>query len=81
MGIADILQPFASSITYICVLVIATFAITLIFKTSTTTNFAQSSIAVFGCYFGTSFYLKNTLEKEADSVQFRHFGDQNILAK
>ena len=59
MGIADILQPFASSITNICVLVLATFAITLIFKTSTTTNFAQGSIAVFGAYFGTSFFLKN----------------------
>lgn len=61
MGIADILQPFASSITYICVLVLATFAITLIFKTSTTTNFAQGSIAVFGAYFGTSFFVKNGL--------------------
>ena len=59
MGIADILQPFASSITNICVLVLATFAITLIFKTSTTTNFAQGSIAVFGAYFGTGFFLKN----------------------
>ncbi|MBQ8206819.1 MAG: branched-chain amino acid ABC transporter permease [Bacilli bacterium] len=59
MGIADILQPFASSLTYICVLVLATFAITLIFKTSTTTNFAQGSIAVFGCYFGTGFLINN----------------------
>lgn len=58
MGIADILQPFASSITYICVLVLATFAITLIFKTSTTTNFAQGSIAVLGCYVGTSYFLQ-----------------------
>ena len=58
MGIADILQPFASSITYICVLVLATFAITLIFKTSTTTNFAQGSVAVLGCYVGTSYYLQ-----------------------
>lgn len=58
MGIADFLQPFASSLTYICVLVLATFAITLIYKTSATTNFAQGSIAVFGSYFGTSFFLK-----------------------
>ena len=57
MGIADFLQPFASSLTYICVLVLATFAITLIYKTSATTNFAQGSIAVFGSYFGTSFFL------------------------
>jgi branched-chain amino acid transport system permease protein len=50
MGIADFLQPFASSLTYICVLVLATFAITLIYKTSATTNFAQGSIAALGCY-------------------------------
>lgn len=50
MGIATFLQPFASSLTYICVLVLATFAITLIFKTSSTTNFAQGTISSFGCY-------------------------------
>ena len=59
MGIAEILQPFASRFTNICVLVLATFAITLIFKTSTTTNFAQGSIAVFGAYVGTGFFLDN----------------------
>ena len=58
MGIADVLQPFASSITYICSLLLATFAITIIFKTSSTTNFAQSSIAAFGCYVGTGFLFK-----------------------
>lgn len=58
MGIADILQPFATSLNYICVLVLATFAVTLIFKTSATTNFAQGSVAVLGCYFGTTFLLK-----------------------
>lgn len=58
MGIADFLQPFATSLTYICVLVLATFAITLIYKTSLTTNFAQGSIAVFGAYFGTSFFIQ-----------------------
>lgn len=57
MGIADFLQPFASSLTYICVLVLATFAVTLIYKTSATTNFAQGSIAAFGCYFGTGFFI------------------------
>ena len=59
MGIAGILQPFATSITYICTLLLAAFAVTLIFKTSATTNFAQGSIAAFGCYFGTSFFLKD----------------------
>lgn len=57
MGIGIFLQPFVSSITYICVLVIATFAVTLIFKTSATTNFAQSSIAAFGCYFASYFLI------------------------
>ena len=57
MGIADILQPFASSLTYICVLVLATFAITLIFKTSATTNFAQGTIAALGCYVTSTFLI------------------------
>lgn len=51
MGISGFLQPFASSLTYICVLVLATFAVTLIFKTSATTNFAQGSVAALGCHF------------------------------
>lgn len=34
----------------VCITVIAAFAVTLIFKTSTTTNFAQGSIAALGCY-------------------------------
>lgn len=57
MDIATILQPFATSITYMCSLLLATFAITIIFKTSTTTNFAQGSVAALGCYFGTGFFL------------------------
>lgn len=57
MGIADILQPFASSLTYICVLVLATFAITLIFKTSATTNFAQGTVAALGCYVCSGFLI------------------------
>lgn len=57
MDIANLLQPFANQLTYICSLVLATFAITIIFKTSTTTNFAQGAVAAFGCYFGTSFLV------------------------
>lgn len=57
MDIVNLLQPFANQLTYICSLVLATFAITIIFKTSTTTNFAQGSIAVLACYFGTSFFI------------------------
>lgn len=55
MGIVGFIQPFASSITYICVLVLATFAITLIFKTSATTNFAQGTVAALGCYVASHF--------------------------
>lgn len=54
MGISP-LQPLFSSISLICVLVLATFAVTLIFKTSATTNFAQGSIAVLGFYVTYSF--------------------------
>ena len=57
MGIVDFLQPFFSSITYICVLVLATFAVTLIFKTSATTNFAQGSVAALGCFVASHFLV------------------------
>lgn len=59
MGIADFLQPFAASLTYICVLAIATFAITLIYKTSATTNFAQGSIAIFAAYVGCKIFVNH----------------------
>ena len=55
--VASLLQPFAASLTYICVLIIATFAITLIYKTSSTTNFAQGSIAVFAAYVGCKMFV------------------------
>lgn len=58
MGIVGLIQPFASSITYICVLVLATFAITLIFKTSATTNFAQGTVAALGCYVASHFLVQ-----------------------
>lgn len=58
MGIVGFIQPFASSITYICVLVLATFAITLIFKTSATTNFAQGTVAALGCYVASHFLIQ-----------------------
>lgn len=38
------------SMLTVCITCLATFAVTLIFKTSTTTNFAQGSIAALGCY-------------------------------
>lgn len=55
--IPDILNPgifftqqIFSSITGVCVLALATTGIVLIFKTSTTTNFAQGIVATFGAF-------------------------------
>lgn len=47
-----------SSILTICITCLSAFAVTLIFKTSTTTNFAQGSIATLGCYLTASFFGK-----------------------
>ncbi len=44
------ISTLCGSLLSICVTVLAAFAVTLIFKTSTTTNFAQGSIAALGCY-------------------------------
>ena len=50
-----LIATLATSLLAICVTVVATMGISLIFKTSTTTNFAQGSIAAFGCYITTYF--------------------------
>ena len=47
---AAFLSTLCGALLTICVTSIAAFAVTLIFKTSTTTNFAQGSIAALGCY-------------------------------
>lgn len=47
---ASFLNIVFGSILTICVTMIATMGISLIFKTSNTTNFAQGSIAAFGCF-------------------------------
>lgn len=44
------LQTIFSTLLLVCVTMIATMGISLIFKTSNTTNFAQGSIAALGCY-------------------------------
>lgn len=44
------ISTLCGSLLTICITCLATFAVTLIFKTSTTTNFAQGSIAALGCY-------------------------------
>lgn len=54
MGLNNLFVSFISticgSLLSICVTALAAFAVTLIFRTSTTTNFAQGAIAAFGCY-------------------------------
>ena len=47
---ASLINVFLSSLLTICVTMVATMGIALIFKTSNTTNFAQGSIAALGCY-------------------------------
>ena len=47
---AIFLSTISGSLLTVCVTALATFAVTLIFRTSMTTNFAQGSIAAFGCY-------------------------------
>lgn len=49
-AIASLLNIFFQSLLNIAVISTATLGITIIFKTSTTTNFAQGSIAAFSCY-------------------------------
>ena len=44
------LSTLCGTLLSVCVTALAAFAVTLIFKTSTTTNFAQGSIAALGCY-------------------------------
>ena len=44
------LQTISSTLLLVCVTMVATMGISLIFKTSNTTNFAQGSIAALGCY-------------------------------
>lgn len=48
--IGDLINMLCQSLLTICVTMMATMGISLIFKTSNTTNFAQGSIASLGCY-------------------------------
>ena len=47
---AAFISTLCGTLLSVCITAIAAFAVTLIFKTSTTTNFAQGSIAALGCY-------------------------------
>lgn len=50
MGFDGFIQILLGSLIQAAILALATFGIVLIFKTSSTTNFAQGSIASFGAY-------------------------------
>lgn len=41
-----------------CVTALAAFAVTMVFRTSTTTNFAQGSVAALGCYVTADLFSK-----------------------
>lgn len=47
---ASFLSTVCGSLLSVCVTCLAAFAVTIIFRTSTTANFAQGAIAAFGCY-------------------------------
>lgn len=47
---AAFISTLCGTLLTVCITSLAAFAVTLIFKTSTTTNFAQGSIAALGCY-------------------------------
>ena len=48
--LAAFVSTLCGTLLSVCITAIAAFAVTLIFKTSTTTNFAQGSIAALGCH-------------------------------
>ncbi|NMA94199.1 MAG: branched-chain amino acid ABC transporter permease [Clostridiales bacterium] len=48
--LVSFVSTILGSLLSVCITCLLAFAVTLIFRTSTTTNFAQSSIAAFGCY-------------------------------
>ncbi len=52
------MQNIVNSVLNICVLALATTGIVLIFKTSTTTNFAQGMMATFGAFVTSSILVR-----------------------
>ena len=55
--------PFAlmmllGQLVNMCVTALAAFAVTMVFRTSTTTNFAQGSVAALGCYYTAELFGK-----------------------
>lgn len=58
MFVAFVSQALCGSLLIICITCLAAFAVTLIFKTSTTTNFAQGSLAALGCYVTAELFIR-----------------------
>lgn len=58
MDFALIIQLLANAFLPMAILTLSSFAIILIFKTSTTTNFAQGMISTFGAYVTALFFAK-----------------------
>ena len=58
MFAAFVSQALCGSLLTICITCLAAFAVTLIFKTSTTTNFAQGSLAALGCYVTAELFIR-----------------------
>lgn len=56
---ASFLSTLCGTLLSVCITTLAAFAVTLIFKTSTTTNFAQGSIAALGCYVTADLLIKH----------------------
>lgn len=67
MSFQQILSMIFQGITAASFLALITFSIVLIFKTSLTTNFAQSSIATFSAYAVTSLFSKFFLVRFPES--------------
>ena len=61
MMLAAFFSTLCGTLLSVCITAIAAFAVTLIFKTSTTTNFAQGSIAALGCYITADLFGKYDL--------------------
>ena len=58
MQLIAYLQILLGVIPSMCAGILATFAVTLIFKTSYTTNFAQGVISALGAYVAVEFALE-----------------------
>ena len=94
---AAFLSTLCGTLLSVCVTALAAFAVTLIFKTSTTTNFAQGSIAALGCYvtadmlnkYGIPVYLGVLIGMAVgvlvglfiDIAMFRHGKNVNAVGK